>query len=135
MRVGAVITNGCGRVKRDQYEKDLAIILSAFEETRRTYGPRRLTKHLNQQGYALSRMRVQRLMRENGLVPKTVRKFVATTNSSHDYPVAPNILNRNFTVLEANEAWVSDMTYVATDEGWLYLAAVMDSLAGQWISR
>ena len=125
------VRRGCGRVKREQYEKDLAAVLAAFEETRRTYGPRRLTKHLNQHGYTLSRMRVQRLMQENGLVPKTVRKFIATTNSNHDYPAAPNILNRNFTVVEPNAAWVSDITYVATGKGWLHLAAVMDLFSGK----
>ena len=125
------VRHGCGRVKREQYEKDFAVILAAFEDTRRTYGPRRLAKHLHQQGHLLSRMRVQRLMRENGLVPKTVRKFIATTNSCHDYPAAPNILNRNFIVVRPNMAWVSDITYVATGEGWLYLAAVMDLFSGK----
>ena len=79
----------------------------------------------------IGRDRVERLMRENNIVPKTVRKFKATTNSNHNYPVAENILNRNFTVETPCKAWVCDITYVATGEGWLYLAAVMDLYSGK----
>ena len=70
-------------------------------------------------------------MRENNIIPKTVKKFKATTNSNHNYPVAENILNRNFNVGAPCTAWVTDITYVATDEGWLYLAAVMDLYSGK----
>lgn len=70
-------------------------------------------------------------MRENNIIPKTVRKFKATTNSNHNYPVAKNILNRNFTVNSPGKAYVCDITYVATGEGWLYLAAVMDLYSGK----
>ncbi|CQR70511.1 Mobile element protein [Sporomusa ovata] len=78
-------------------------------------------------------------MSENNIVPKTIKKFKATTNSNHNYPVAENILNRNFTVTAPCSAWVCDITYVATGEGWLYLAAVMDLYsgkieAGRWIA-
>lgn len=79
----------------------------------------------------IGRIRVERLMRENNIVPKTVKKFKATTNSNHDYPVASNLLNRNFTVSSPNTVWVCDITYVSTDEGWLYLAAVMDLCTGK----
>lgn len=112
-------------------EKLLPVIRSEFEATRETYGPRRLTKHLRKKGLRVGRNRVARLMRENNIVPKTVRKFKATTNSNHNYPVAPNILNRNFVVDSPNKAWVCDITYVATGEGWLYLAAVMDLCTGK----
>ena len=70
-------------------------------------------------------------MRENNIIPKTVKKFNPTTNSNHNYPVAPNLLNRNFNIDKPNSAWVSDITYVATHEGWLYLAAVMDLCTGK----
>ncbi len=73
-------------------------------------------------------------MRENGLRSKTVRKYKATTNSKHSLPVAENILNRDFTATKRNEKWVSDITYIWTKEGWLYLAALLDlydnSIAG-----
>ena len=70
-------------------------------------------------------------MAENNIVPKTVKKFKATTYSNHNYPVAPNLLNRNFQVKSANMAWVSDITYISTREGWLHLAAVMDLYSGK----
>lgn len=60
------------------------------------------------------------------MIPKTIRKFKATTYSNHDYPVAPNMLNREFQVKQPNVAWVSDITYISTREGRLYLAAIMD---------
>ena len=74
-------------------------------------------------------------MRENNIIPKTIKKFKATTNSNHNYPGAENILNRNFTVASPCEAWVCDITYVATGEGWLYLAAVMDLYSGKIVGR
>jgi len=67
-----------------------------------------------------------RLMRENGIAAKTKRKYKATTNSKHNYPVAENLVNQNFTVGRLNQVWVADITYIATDEGWLYLAAIED---------
>lgn len=65
-------------------------------------------------------------MRKNGIRSKTVRKYKATTNSNHNLPVAENLLNRDFKANKPNQKWVSDITYVATDEEWLYLAGVMD---------
>jgi len=76
-------------------------------------------------------VRAGRIMRENNIIPKTVKKFKATTNSNHNYPVEENILNRNFNVAVPYTAWVADITYVATNEGWLYLAAVMDLYSGK----
>jgi transposase InsO family protein len=109
----------------------LEVIKAEFKSTRETFGPRRLSKWLNKKGVKVGRIKVERLMRENNIVPKTVRKFKATTYSNHDYPVSPNVLNRNFNVAAQNIAWVSDITYVATGEGWLYLAAVMDLYSGK----
>jgi putative transposase len=109
----------------------LEVIKIEFKSTRETFGPRRLLKWLNKKGVKVGRVKVELLMRENNIIPKTVRKFKATTYSNHDYPVSPNILNRNFNVAAPNTAWVSDITYVATSEGWLYLAAIMDLYSGK----
>ena len=65
-------------------------------------------------------------MRENGWTPKVVKKYKATTNSNHNLPVAENILNRDFHADKLNQKWVSDITYIYTDEGWLYLVRVLD---------
>jgi putative transposase len=65
-------------------------------------------------------------MKKNNIVSCRPRKFKATTNSKHNYPVAPNLLNQNFKVAKANYAWVADITYIPTDEGWLYLATIKD---------
>jgi transposase InsO family protein len=106
-------------------------IKETFEKTRKTYGPRRITKALNKEGISIGRKRVERIMKENNIVPITVKKFKATTNSNHDYPISLNILNRQFNVDAPFKAWVSDITYVHTDEGWLYLAAIMDLYSGK----
>ena len=127
----AWMKQGCQSRRQRRDVEDLTIIRAAFMETKETYGSRRLSKHLHQKGHFIGRTRVARLMRENDIVPKTAKKFKATTNSNHDYPVAPNLLNRNFTVTKPNTVWVSDITYIATGEGWLYLAAVMDLCTGK----
>lgn len=97
-----------------------------FEASGRSYGSRRLQHALQQQGYSMGRYRVRRLMREAGLRPIWRRKFVHTTDSRHDLPVAENLLNRQFQVDHPNRVWVADLTYIRTRQGWLYLAAVMD---------
>ena len=73
------------------------------------------------EGYRIGRNRVTRLMRENGIRARTQRKFKVTTDSRHDYPVAPNRLDRQFTVQAPNTVWVADLSYIWTREGWLYL--------------
>ena len=70
--------------------------------------------------------RVGKIMRENGWKSRVIKKYKATTNSKHNLPIAENVLNRDFTTKKPNEKWLSDITYVATDEGWLYLACVLD---------
>ncbi|WP_243120817.1 IS3 family transposase [Pelotomaculum sp. FP] len=101
-------------------------IRKVHQISRGTYGSPRITRTLKKQGITCSRNRVARLMRENDIAAKTRRKFKATTNSKHHYPVAENIVNQNFTASHPNQVWVADITYVATDEGWLYLAAIED---------
>jgi transposase InsO family protein len=93
---------------------------------RRCYGSPRVHEELVGRGMDCSLNRVARVMRENGIVSISKRKFKHTTDSGHDYPIAPNLLNRNFDALRPNEVWVSDITYIYTEEGWLYLATVMD---------
>ena len=93
---------------------------------RRKYGSPRVLKKLAAQGEHVGRHRVARLMRENEICARRTRRFVHTTDSDHGLPVAENLLDRRFTVEAPNRAWVTDITYVGTDEGWLYLAIVLD---------
>jgi len=89
-------------------------------------GAPRVTRHLREEGQRVGKNRVAGLMRSEGLRAKAARKYKATTNSSHTLPVAPNLLEQDFTAQAPNQKWVSDITYIATDEGWLYLAVVLD---------
>jgi transposase InsO family protein len=97
------------------------------QESRQTYGSPRIHAELADQEIKCGHNRVARLMRQAGLRAKQKRKFkVTTTDSAHNYPVAPNRLDQDFQASQPNEKWVADITYIATAEGWLYLAAVMD---------
>jgi putative transposase len=97
------------------------------QESRQTYGSPRIQAELADQEIKCGHNRVARLMRQAGLRAKQKRKFkVTTTDSAHNYPVAPNRLDQDFQASQPNKKWVADITYVATAEGWLYLAAVMD---------
>ena len=107
----------------------LSEIRIVYQRSRRSYGSPRVTKELRESGHCCGEQRVARLMRENGIKAKTVRKFRVTTNSKHNHTVAENLLARRFTVACPNSVWVSDITYIWTTEGWLYLAAVMDLYA------
>jgi putative transposase len=99
------------------------------QRSRKSYGSPRITEELNDIGVPCGRHRVARLMRHAGIRAKTVKKYKATTDSKHSLPVSPNLLSRQFTVTRPNRVWVSDITYVRTTEGWLYLAVVMDLYA------
>lgn len=105
---------------------DSAPIRAAFEASGHTYGSRRLSVALRKQGLNAGRYRCRTLMKANGLQARWRRKFVHTTDSKHHFPVAANVLDRRFTPATANVAWASDVTYLRTRSGWLYLAAVMD---------
>ncbi len=94
--------------------------------TRETYGTRRLQTELAENGIIVGRDRLARLRKELRLRCKQKRKFRATTNSNHNLPVAPNLLNQTFAPTAPNQVWVADLTYVATQEGWLYLAGIKD---------
>lgn len=102
-----------------------------FDKGRKVYGTRRIKHALMEQGITVSRRRIGRLMGELGLACKVKRKFKATTNAKHDLPVAENHLQRQFTVTEPNRAYVGDITYIPTQEGWLYLAVVIDLYSRQ----
>ena len=95
-------------------------------ESRETYGSPSIWDALIKQGHCVGEHRVARLMRQEGIRAKTVKKWRATTQSNHRFPVALNTLNRQFTVTQPNRVWAGDITYVWTTEGWLYLAVVLD---------
>jgi putative transposase len=117
---------------RDQVDSQLIpVIQSLFAKSRATYGTRRIRQSLENQNLLVGRRRLGRLMRAAGLVCKTKRKFKVTTNSKHNLPVAENLLDRDFTVQQANQAYVGDITYIRTQEGWLYLAVVIDLYSRQ----
>lgn len=113
--------------KRAQDDARLKVAIQAVHaQSRETYGPLRMQPELAAQGFVAGRDRITRLRRELGLRCKQKRKFKATTNSNHDLPIADNLLNQNFAPTRPNEAWVTDITYVATGEGWLYVAGIKD---------
>jgi transposase InsO family protein len=105
-------------------------IRDIFVQSRETYGSYRIHAELAEQGIRCGRKRVARLMRLDNLKPKTVRTFkVVTTDSNHNLPVAPNRLQQQFSAERPNQIWLADITYVPTQEGWLYLAVVLDLYA------
>ncbi len=97
-----------------------------FNGFRQLYGSLKVAAKLREEGIVVSTKTVARLMKEMGLRSRTVKKYKATTNSNHSQPVYDNVLNRQFGVAAPNRAWVTDITYVATEQGWVYLASVMD---------
>lgn len=113
--------------KRMLENKDITKrIISIYKESKETYGSPMITKRLNKDFVKVSRPRVARLMRDLNIQSKRKRKFIITTDSRHKYPVVENILNRNFHVDELGKCWVSDLTYIGTVQGWLYLTTVID---------
>jgi len=114
-----------GRRKREN--RRLAVEIKAVHAvSRQTYGSPRIHAELTARGISCSRGRVARLMKEEGIRAKSKRKFRVTTDSKHSLPTAPNLLNRNFSTDRPNQLWLTDITYIPTREGWLYLAAVLD---------
>lgn len=104
----------------------LAHVRSAFAHSNGTYGSPRMTRELQDSGFAVGRRRTARLMRENDLKARQKRRFKRTTDSEHSWPVAPNIIDQDFAAAGPNEKWGVDISYVWTREGWLYLAVVID---------
>lgn len=112
------------RLEKDQRLKSRIIELHAQSD--RTYGSPRVHEDLKEEGERVSRKRVARIMRENQLFSKHKRKFRHTTDSEHQFPVANNVLARDFNSDAPNKKWVTDITFIPTSEGWLYLAVVLD---------
>lgn len=101
-------------------------IQAIFEQSHHSYGSPRMQAELKALGYTVSKPRVARIMKANDLYAIRQRKFKVTTDSKHNYPIAPNLLNQNFTVQRKNQVWVSDITYIHTKQGWLYLTVIID---------
>lgn len=102
---------------------------AAFRASHQSYGSRRLVTAMGNQGIRIGRYKVRSLMRKAALKPVWKRKFIHTTNSKHALPIAANVLDRQFNPMTPNTAYVSDITYIRTDVGWLYLAIVLDLYA------
>ena len=117
----------CPVSARAQEDRRLAPkIRQIHQESRGTYGSPRVTTELKEQGETVGHNRVARIMKENGVVGTPKKKFVVTTDSEHEHPVAPNLLKRQFNPDAPNQVWVSDITYVRTYAGWTYLATILD---------
>ena len=113
--------------KREEYNTQLVKELKeVFIASKKRYGSPRITKELKMNGLKASQPLVAKLMRKANLRSIVKKKYKATTDSSHNYPLVENKLNREFTVAVSNQAWVSDLTYIYTKEGWLYLTTVLD---------
>jgi putative transposase len=102
-------------------------IEDAFHENRGVYGSPRIHAELKEQGVRCGRKRIVRLMQEKEIMARRKRRKARKTESTHQFPLAPNILERNFTADTPNQKWMTDMTFIATYEGWLYLAGVIDA--------
>ncbi len=109
-----------------EYSLFTDLIKKEFETSKKRYGSTRIAAQLKRNNYCISRTRVAKIMRENNLVSKHKKKFRITTNSNHSYPVCRNLLDRNFNPSRLNQVWVSDMTYIKTKQGWLYLTTIID---------
>ena len=101
-------------------------VAAVFGENKGRYGSPRVVLELVAQGRCTSRKRVARIMREKGLVARRRKRFCRTTDSNHPFPIAENLLERNFETSAPNQVWVTDLTYIWTRQGWLYLSAILD---------
>jgi transposase InsO family protein len=118
--------------KRAQEEGRLiAEIKAAHTRTRQTFGPERLQRDLESHGVKVGLFRIRRIRKALGIRCKQKKKFKATTDSSHTLPVAENLLNQEFVTTAPNRVWLSDITYIPTEEGWLYLAGHKDLFTGE----
>ncbi len=116
-----------GKSKRQmENEKLVPRVKEIHQSTKGTYGSRRMAAELEAEGHQCGRFRARTLMNLANVAVKRKRKFKVTTDSKHKLPVYPNLLNREFDVAGPDQAWVSDITYIWTHEGWLYLAVVLD---------
>ncbi len=120
-----------GANKRISNEALLAHIRAIHAQVKGEYGWPKMWKELLARGIRVGKLRVQKLMQRHGIKANGKRKFVVTTDSEHDLPIAPNLLARNFTAQRPNQVWTTDITYIATDEGWLYLVVMLDLYSRQ----
>jgi len=113
---------------RKKENRKLAVQIKVIhgQKHKKVYGSPRIHRELRDKGISCSRNRVARLMKQEGLRSIAPRKYKATTDSKHNLPVAPNLLKQDFNIKEPNKVWLADITYIATVEGWLYLASIMD---------
>lgn len=119
----------CGRkpsLRSKQQCANEVVVKAVHTQTRETHGYRRLHSEVSAQGHQINQWRVRRTRQRLGLRCKQSKKFKVTTQSNHDLVTAPNLLNQQFNPSRPNEVWVVDITYIWTDEGWLYLAGVKD---------
>lgn len=113
--------------EREKYKKEIQQqIAKSFHESEGTYGSPRIYDDLIEWGYMVSQKTVARMMKEMGLRATPNTPYVVTTDSDHDMPIYPNLLMRDFKTDEPNKVWVTDITYIRTLQGWVYLACVMD---------
>lgn len=120
-----------GAGKRISNAALLAHIRAIYAETKQEYGWPRVSKELLARGIRVGKARVQRLMQTHAIKARSKRKFVVATDSKHSLPVAESLLSRNFTPAAPDRVWSSDITYIAADEGWLYLVVVLDLFGRQ----
>src|SRR5262245_33648078 len=126
-RAGFYAWQGRPPAPRTAADAQLGLAVTTIHaESRRCYGSPRIHAELAARGCRTSRKRVARLMRERGLTARRRRRFRLTTRSQHRLPIAPNQLARQFAQATPNRAWVTDITYIPTGEGWLYLAVILD---------
>ena len=114
---------------RRRHLSDAALLVhvrAVFAANRGAYGWPRVWRELLRQGVRVGKLRAQRLMQQHGMRARSKRRFRITTDSRHGLPVAPNLLDRNFTAAMPNQIWAGDVTYIPTDEGWMYLSVVID---------
>ena len=109
----------------------LAHIKAIHAETRGAYGWPRVWRELRHRNIRVGKERVRKIMKDNAIMARGKRKYKATTNSNHGLPVSDNLLNRNFSPGQPDRVWTGDITYIHTDEGWLYLAVVIDLFSRQ----
>lgn len=112
--------------RQEENQRLVRMIKDIWKKFRGVYGSPRITAELHAQGIQCGKNRVARLMRENGVKARTKKRFKVTTKSDHNKPIAEDLVERDFSATSMDELWLSDITYIWTWEGWLYMSAVMD---------
>ena len=126
------VRRASGAQRRHLSDDALLVHIKAIHaETRGGYGWPRTWKELLARGIRVGKERVQKLMQRHGIRARGKKRFKVTTDSNHNLPIAPNLLNREFNVDQPDKVWAGDITYIATDEGWLFLAVVIDLFSRQ----